>query len=1326
MLDFVDIRTYSPKKGVIEVSPEFLVIKPKDVMIRGRSFYAIWDENEKMWSTDENKVQELVDRQLYLKAEELKQSCDERIVVKYLKNFSSKKWSEWLAYCKSSPDNYHELDTSIAFANTKQLKTNYISHKLEYDLVEQPTPAYDALTSVLYSKEELQKLEWAIGSIIFGDSKNIQKFIVLYGGPGTGKSTMINIIQMMFKDYYSVFESKALVSNSDSFALEAFKSNPLIAIQHDGNLSRIEDNTRLNSIVSHETLRVNEKFKPTYSSRFNSFIIMGTNSPVKITDAKSGIIRRLIDVTPTGNKIPVKTYNELYNQIKYELGGIAYHCLEVYKKLGKSYYNDYIPLSMMNATNNVFNFIEEEYEYFIESEDVPLNVAWTKYKGYCLDANIQYPLNKISFKEELKTYFKKFSERSNNRRNIYSGFKKEKFNVVTINNEDKSEQSWIILKEQPSKLDELMKDFPAQYATADGKPKKSWDSVKTTLKDLDTRKMHFINCPINYICIDLDIKDENGEKNLMMNLKKAAEFPKTYVEVSKSGQALHLYYIYVGDVEKLASSFGPDIEIKKFTGNASLRRKLTLCNDMEVATISSNLPLKESKNMVSDKTITDQQHLVALIKKGLDRKVFPNTKPSIDYISMILDKAYESGMVYDVEDLRGTIRNFALESTNNVDYCLKVVDNMKFKSDHDPDELESAKHVDEEKPIIIFDIETVPNLLLICWKEKGAGNERHKMFNPSPEDVKKLVENSRLVGYNNLDFDNHILWAAMMGYSTKDLSLLSQKIIKKEFKGFKEARNLSYTDVFDFLSPGNKMSLKKWEIKIKQIYDKLYSEGKITKEEYDIKTKSIKHHEMDIDWTKPLPEDQWEKLADYCLDDVEATEAVWDVNDADWEARLMLSKLSGLSPNCKTNTHTIQIITGGDKQPQSQYNYPDLAKEFEGYRFDKFGIDKDNYIPGTKIVSAKSFYRGVDPGEGGYVFAIPGYYEDAALLDVESMHPSTIIFLKLFGEEYTRRYELLKEGRLAIKHNNFERAKEILCELNPNIADEFEDIEKMSKNKKALSNALKAALNSAYGLTCAKFTNKLKDDRNIDNVVAKRGALFMINLKDEVEKRGFKIIHTKTDSIKIPNATTEIINFVKEYGLKYGYKFAHEATYKKMCLVNDSVYIAQYMDKDECMARYNYIPEDNEEHSGEWTATGAQFQVPYVFKKLFSKEQITFNDICETKSVTTKIYLDFNENLNEDEHNYIFVGKVGSFCPVKDGCDGGHLMRYNERTEKYDSVTGTKKGKELYRWMEAYEVEKLGDSWWRENVDFDYYDSLVTKAIEAISEYTDYIQFCDL
>ena len=169
---------------------------------------------------------------------------------------------------------------------------------------------------------------------------------------------------------------------------------------------------------------------------------------------------------------------------------------------------------------------------------------------------------------------------------------------------------------------------------------------------------------------------------------------------------------------------------------------------------------------------------------------------------------------------------------------------------------------------------------------------------------------------------------------------------------------------------------------------------------------------------------------------------------------------------------------------------------------------------------------------------------------------------------------------------------------------------------KDLANALKTAINSVYGLTSAKFDNAFRDIRNKDNIVAKRGALFMVDLKNEVQKRGFTVAHIKTDSIKIPDATPEIIKFVMDFGKRYGYTFEHEATYDRMCLVNNAVYIAKYKKPEECEQLYGYIPGDNADHIKDpWTATGKQFAVPYVFKTLFSKEPVDIRDMCETFSV---------------------------------------------------------------------------------------------------------------
>lgn len=377
-----------------------------------------------------------------------------------------------------------------------------------------------------------------------------------------------------------------------------------------------------------------------------------------------------------------------------------------------------------------------------------------------------------------------------------------------------------------------------------------------------------------------------------------------------------------------------------------------------------------------------------------------------------------------------------------------------------------------------------------------------------------------------------------------------------------------------------------------------------------------------------------------------------------------------------------------------------------------------NAFPGYECVWSDkdkrwhNMYRGTDVGMGGYVYAEPGMYGNIALLDVQSMHPASLIAMNCFGD-YTKNFQDIRDARVAIKHGDFDKARTM---LNGKLAPYLED----KSTAKDLAQALKIAINSVFGLTAAKFDNPMRDRRNKNNIVACRGALTMRTLQDEVHNRGFTVAHIKTDSIKVPDATPEIIQFIKEFGKDYGYIFEHEATYDRMCLVNNAVYIAKYKSAEECEKLYGYVPDDNKKHGNEWTATGAQFQQPYVYKKLFTKEPILFEDMCETKEVTNSaIYLDTNENLPEDEHNRIFVGKVGNFCPIKPGCGGAELvkeMKDKEGNIKYDSVTGAKD----YRWLESEMVKVLGK---QDDIDRSYYDKLVDDAVEAISKYGDFEWF---
>ena len=898
MLDFLMISTRSTKRGVIEIYPKFIIKKSSDLMIRGGDFYAIWIEEHGLWSTDEQDALILIDKYLDEYAEENKGKFEAQVRVMHMWDAESGMIDTWHKYCqKQMRDSFHQLDDTLIFANTKVSKKDYSSKRLPYPLEKGDISAWDKLISTLYSPEERHKIEWSIGAIVTGDSKNIQKFMVFYGSAGTGKSTILNIIQKLFEGYYSVFDARALGSSSNSFALESFKSNPLVAIQHDGDLSRIEDNTRLNSLVSHELMTVNEKFKAAYSNRFNAFLYMGTNKPVKITDAKSGLIRRLIDVTPTGEKLSRVEYHDVIKRVNFELGAIAKHCEEVYRE-DPGAYDDYVPVSMLGASNDFYNFVLDSYFTFKEQVDVPLKSAWELYKTYCDEANVPYPFSKRIFKEELKNYFTDYKDRYTvndvRMRSVYIGFRADKFE-----DEEKKEEvgkpkiKLIEFNSTESIFDKEYSEYPAQYATSKGTPTKKWDNVTTTLNDINTSELHYVKVPENHIVIDFDIPDENGEKSLEKNVEEASKWPPTYAEFSKSGKGVHLHYIYTGDPKKLSSIYSDHIEVKVYSGKSSLRRKLTKCNNLPIAKISSGLPLKGEDKVVNFEAIKTEKGIRTLIKKNLKKEIHPGTKPSIDFIHKILDDAYKSDLKYDVSDMKPAVLSFAASSTHQADYCIKLVNKMQFKSEEPSLPVGSRP----EDKIVFYDVEIFPNLFLVNWKYEGEKSPVVRMINPKPAEIEELLK-YKLVGFNCRRYDNHMLYARLMGYNNLQLFNLSQKIITEGKGFFGEAYNISYTDVYDFAA--KKQSLKKWEIEL-----------------------GIHHQELGLPWDQPVPEERWVEVAEYCDNDVIATEAVFNELKGDFMAREILADLAGMTVNDTTNTLTTRIIFGKERHPNLVYT--DLA-----------------------------------------------------------------------------------------------------------------------------------------------------------------------------------------------------------------------------------------------------------------------------------------------------------------------------------------------------------------------------------------------------------------
>lgn len=1241
-MDFYDIfvkkNTSNRREYDYQVRPEFMYTNSDDIVCKGGGFYAFYHEDK--WHDSLTDFIALVDRDVMDVSKEIKdREPDATVKSDRMVRHSTKLMDEFMKFTKNMPQSEVTFDSRIFFSDEQPKKTDYSTGTLNYYPAEGESPAFDELALTLYDKDELDKILWCVGALLSNEMDKIQKFLYLFGSKGSGKGTMINIIKLLLGDYWGVISLKTLTGDSE-FATATIIEKPCL-IDDDTDMSRITNDTWLLKLTAHEPIAVNMKYKTPYNVTFKGLLIAASNQEFQVRNVDSGITRRGIVARPTNVKVEQARYRELMGLIRFELPQIAHKAISTFKRLGPYFYDDYVDVEMVSNTDHIFDFMREYYDQL--GDPCSLRKASELYKLYLEDIGYGLQGYKRKIKKELNRYYQEFHERYTHEgekyKNVYTGLRMDQVfpehqdfeNVAPI-----VSQEWLYLSEIGSQFDTVAKTYPAQLANADGFPRKAWDNNTQVLADIPTDELHYVRIPLNHIVIDFDLKNSKGEKDLVLNLEAARKFPPTYAELSKSGQGLHLHYIYEGDPTMLESLYDDDIEIKVFTGKQALRRKLTKCNNLEIAKIISGLPMKEEEiNVYSDVSIItwNEKKMRTAVKRNMLKQYHPNTKPSVDFIVHIFEEAEKNGVKYDLSDMRGAIVQFAMSSSNSSEYCLKAIQKIKYSTIEDDSdiqtELQSNARIIPDEELYFYDIEVFPNLFIVSYKRYGD-DQVYSLINPTPNEIERLLEKP-LVGFNNRRYDNHILYAAALGEDNMKLYQQSQRIISGQGRSgfYGGAYELSYADIYDYSV--DKKSLKKWEIEL-----------------------DLEHIENELPWDQPVPEDRWEEVAKYCENDVLATEAVFKHIYADYTARVILSELSGLSVNATNNQHSAKIIFGDDRNPQNNLNYTDLSEMFPGYKYE-YG---------------KSIYRGEDPSEGGYVYSEPGVYRNVALIDVVSMHPNSALNMNYFGP-YQQKYQDLVDIRVLIKHKEYDKVRSM---MGGKLARYLQD----DKQAKQLSGALKIPINSVYGMSSAKFDNAFKHPMNVDNIIAKRGALFMIDLKYAVQEQGYKVIHIKTDSIKIADADQKIIDFVFEFGKKYSYEFEHEATYEKFAIVNKAVYIAYDQDG--------------------WHATGKQFAEPYVYKTLFTKEPITNNDYSVVvQSRVGSLYL-----------GDAFIGRIGKFYPSV----VGRTLMVRQETE--DGIKeGAPAGTKSYKWRTWSEYKGHKD------VDMSYFNKLVHEAYDAIASVGD-------
>ena len=283
---------------------------------------------------------------------------------------------------------------------TSKIATNYV--------IPQSKPIIDGwdvdkwMKSIATNDKEVEYLLWQVISASLNGNYSRRKAIWLVGSGNNGKGTYQDLISHLVGS-----ENVATLKLPDfqgRFNLSLLEEK-VVCIGDDVPAGvYIDDSSNFNSVVTGDSVMVEEKNKPAYSTKFQMTIIQSTNGMPKIHNKTEGTYRRLVIVPFSANfkgegdnwKIK-EEYIKNQSVLEYVLFKAINMNFERFtvpnesEKLMKEYKQVNDPI--VDFKENVFDELK--------INKIPFYIVYGYYKDFCHDNNFQ-PLGKIKFGKEFE------------------------------------------------------------------------------------------------------------------------------------------------------------------------------------------------------------------------------------------------------------------------------------------------------------------------------------------------------------------------------------------------------------------------------------------------------------------------------------------------------------------------------------------------------------------------------------------------------------------------------------------------------------------------------------------------------------------------------------------------------------------------------------------------------------------------------------------------------------------------------------------------------------------------------------------------------------